>query len=151
MVSVGLYVLNLGSIDLSNGAFDADFYLYLTAEAGSGGRYDVASDYESYLPNAGSNPRVWVVSKLKSRTNLTSQYRMKGKFYFEPDGECAALARTDLSARAAASAPRPRSLLVAFPDATSSVRALAHPPLPCARAPRRGDCAPRRPPHGPVQ
>ena len=81
-VAVGVYVLNVGRIDTTNGVFEADMYLYLTA---SHSRYELTGETESYFPNAGSNPRVWQVSKLKSSSNLTSQYRIKSQFYFTPD------------------------------------------------------------------
>ena len=55
-VAVGVYVLNVGRIDTTNGVFEADMYLYLTA---SHSRYELTGETESYFPNAGSNPRVW--------------------------------------------------------------------------------------------
>ena len=75
-------MLNMAGIDMAAGRWDADFYLYFTSE-GSSYYTLVPEQGESYFPNGYRGLQMNSVSKLPHIVNVTSQYRVKGSFYFD--------------------------------------------------------------------
>eukprot|EP00899_Mesostigma_viride_P022498 jgi/Mesvir1/3432/Mv11930-RA.1 len=83
-VSVGVYVLNVGAVDLLAGTFDIDFYMYFSS--GWGYYYlDAANKADSYFPNSGRGATVTSIQKYPHVANVTTQYRVKSSFYFGVD------------------------------------------------------------------
>jgi len=75
-------MLNMAGIDMAAGRWDADFYLYFTSEGSS--YYTLSAEQgESYFPNGFRGLQMNSVSKLPHIVNVTSQYRVKGSFYFD--------------------------------------------------------------------
>lgn len=57
-VAVGIYLLNVGYIDIRQGLWDCDFFLYFTSDSTYYGMN--TSAVQRYFPN-GHNPEAWEV------------------------------------------------------------------------------------------
>mmetsp|Transcript_119448 Transcript_119448/g.381049 ORF Transcript_119448/g.381049 Transcript_119448/m.381049 type:complete len:543 (-) Transcript_119448:416-2044(-) len=87
-VAVGIFLLNLGKVDLLSGQFDVDFYVYFSKPCDAEGPYTLQQgEVEKYFPNGVKGISGYRVrGRLPEHgSNATTQYRVKGSFHFPVD------------------------------------------------------------------